>query len=831
MRFAFDDFVLDEETFELRRDGAVVAMEPQVFDVLRHLVANHHRVVERTELLDRVWGDHFVSDSALSTRIKQARQAIGDDGRSQRLIRTSHGRGFRFVAPVDRQETGATSTTGATGSPGPDPPGPEPAPTARHPIRRPRPVLVHGREADTAAIVDRLDGRRLVTLVGVGGIGKTHLLHHLGQHLADRYEHGAVAVELAPVRSGEAVTSVLLEAIGGGDRPSADPTEAALSWLGSRRVLLLIDNAEHVATDVAQLCRAILQRCPGVDVVVTSRERLNVMGESVHPIGPLDHRTSVELFIERAYDHGAAVEPDRTDVDELCRRLDGVPLALEIMAARAPLLSVADLVADLERHLAASHVHGDERHRSLEAALRWSLDGLAERERRLLEDLTVFAGSFDLEAAEAVSELDSVTEPLLHLCRCSLVVPNPGGSVSRFRLLEPVRLFASSSGAAVDRAQARHLAHYLDVAERADALVDSTAIDRGLELFATEWSNIGAAFEAAEDAGDVRAMTRLVTATANYAEARLLAEVHRWAERAHLITEKLGAEPDPVLVANLARFLVHRAELDRMGELLSGVDRGHPSPHVTMAFIGWDWYHGRLDEVFGAIDPAIERSDPGGYWELTLIMLRVMASPSIGEHPTHLLDRLEASGLAAGRTGRLFVHIARGVRAQWDGRPEEAVTELDAAVGAAEALGTAGFAQVLDSIRTSSSRRLGDAGRAASAVADSIRRGLGTGGRSIVADNLGAAAAVLLDGGRADVAAQTLAARRAAGYRHPTERESSLRQRIDRALDHEALAAAEQRGRSLGLDAMIPLILAALDAIAVEGNQVGDAAGRTGQDP
>lgn len=821
MRYAFDDLVLDDETFELRRDGELVAVEPQVFDVLRHLIVHRDRVVEKTELLDSVWGDQFVSESALSTRIKQARQAVGDDGKRQQVIRTAHGRGYRFVAAVATDgEAGSGGGSAAVDGAGPDGDGAMPDTTTigQRAIRRPRPVgAIQGRDAMAAAIERRLDTRRLVTLVGMGGIGKTHLLHHLGHRLADRYADGAVLVELAPVRSGGAVGAALLDAVGGTDRAAVEPAEAAVDWLADRRVLLLIDNAEHVRSEVAELCRTILRRCDGIELVVTSRERLNVVGESVQPVGPLSDEAATALFVDRAYDAGVDLDGDRSDVRELCARLDGVPLAIEILAARAPLLSITDLAADLERNLGATHLDGDEHHRTLEAAMRSSFDSLAELERRLLEDLTVFAGSFDLDAAEVVSGLDAVTEPLLDLCRRSLVVANPGASDSRFRLLEPVRLFAASTNAAIDDARQRHADHYLAVAEWADEVLRTAAIDDGLDRLTIEWPNLRAAFETAEQTGDVDAMTRLLLASVNYAEARILVEVHDWADRVDAAARSADRELTPELLATRARFAVHHAELDLADRLLDEVEPTLTSNHVRMGFIARDWYRGRIDDVLDRLDPAIEEArGDGGYWELSLTMLRVMASPAAGQRPEHLVDRLTALA-GGGPTPALFARLAAAVRLHWSGRPEEAIAVLDEAIALAEARGHTGFAQLGHLLRTGSQRAAGDRRRAAADVASSLARGLESGGQSIVVDSLTAAAAILVDGGRPELAARILASRQAAGYRSGGADHGPLIDRVTEVLGQEEIAVALEEGRRLELAAAITLAVDGLRELAAGG--------------
>ncbi|MEM7326164.1 MAG: winged helix-turn-helix domain-containing protein [Actinomycetota bacterium] len=817
MPFWFNGYELDEGTIELRLGGEPVPIEPQVFDVLRYLVDNRDRVVPKTELLDAVWGDQFVSESALTTCIKQARQAVGDNGRDQRVIKTSHGKGYRFIAVVvDRAAPASETVTEAAPSDDDD----ELSAVAVPPHRPALRVPLMGREADVSVIKRRIADRRLVTLVGMGGIGKTHLLRHLDHALAADYDGGSVLVELAPLRSGDALGPALVDLVPGADTSTGDPIEVFLGWLKPRRCLLLLDNAEHVASDAADLCRQVMDRCPGVDLVVTSRVGLGLAGESIHPVGPLELDAAVSLFVERAFDGGADLDPDQPELRTLCRKLDGVPLAIEIVAARAPLLSVADLTANLERHLAASHPAEDARHHTLAATLRWSLDDLGSRERRVLEEFTAFAGSFDLAAADAVASVDDVTDSLLDLCRRSLVVPGPQNETSRFRLLEPVRLFAAESTeadepSAAGAARLRHAEYYRDLAARADRWISSHALDRGMVTMTLEWPNIRAAFHTFASDQNVDAMTELVVATGSYASARLTVEVFRWAERTYELVQHTGVAPSPELLAILAGSGANVVELERVNQLMAAIDPTHPSPHVRQARIVQDWYQGRMDSVIHLLDRALEEHNgEGGYWESTFLVLRILPAFGPDRRSPDLLDRLEALAATDGMSGALFAQVGRGVRLAWLGRPDLATVELDQAVATAEAFGAAGMAQVLHSLRSSTHQETGEQDRAAEVLAEWIERAVVSGGWSMAAESLGWAAIVLTDGGRADVAAQIMAARRAAGYRYHQQYEERLESQINDALEPADRAERVELGGRLGLVAAVELALDELKDLA-----------------
>ncbi len=331
-----------------------------------------------------------------------------------------------------------------------------------------------GRDQELAEIVGLLDRHRLVTLTGFGGMGKTRLAAAAAAEASHRYPDGVFFVGLAPLDDGSQVGAATFEAVGiaagnlGGD---VSPHVAAARALCGLDALLVLDNCEHVVDDIAELVDELLDLGERPAVLATSREALDIEGEHVHRVAPLavdEHGTgpAVELFVQRARAAGRDVDAADPAVARIVRRLDGMPLAIELAAARSATLDLSDLADRLDREL---DVLGSRRrrgrHQSLDAVLRWSWDLLDEPSRTLLSELSTFAGGFTLEAAEAVCrDPDAVVERLDGLARGSLVDPSTAPGGARYRMLEPVRQFGSRHLPPGERAavMGRHLDWWLE---------------------------------------------------------------------------------------------------------------------------------------------------------------------------------------------------------------------------------------------------------------------------------------------------------------------------------------------------------------------------------
>jgi predicted ATPase/class 3 adenylate cyclase/DNA-binding CsgD family transcriptional regulator len=338
-----------------------------------------------------------------------------------------------------------------------------------------------GRDAHLEAVAGDLAAARVVTLTGVGGIGKTRLAVEVGRGSQTAWRDGVWFAALDTIDTPDAMLRALLGLLGIEPRSRPD-LESLIDGLRFRESLLILDNCEHLLDAVAEATNAIVSSCPGVRVLATSREPLDVEGERVRRVGSLAtdrDGASVALFHLRAEEAGASLDVDR-DMDavvRICRRLDGIPLAIELAAARARSLrpaEIAERLDDMFRLLTGGRRVRTERHRTLRATLEWSYDLLGAPERAVLDRLSIFAGSFALDAVGAVAAgepvlPDDIVDIIDRLVSRSLLVPVGDVDETRFRLLEPVRHLAAEKLAGrgeTDSARHAHTQWYLELMVR-----------------------------------------------------------------------------------------------------------------------------------------------------------------------------------------------------------------------------------------------------------------------------------------------------------------------------------------------------------------------------
>ncbi|SNS22436.1 Predicted ATPase [Geodermatophilus saharensis] len=454
----------------------------------------------------------------------------------------------------------------AAARPGTGPEGPPAPPVPVLPL--PAAPLV-GRDAELAEVTGllRSGATRLLTLTGPGGVGKTTLALAAARALAPDFPDGVTLVELAPVREARLVLPELARALGG-RQLAGDVADAVAARLGGRRHLVVLDNVEHVL-DAAPDVAALLARCGGLAVLATSRAALRVRAERERPLGPLpvperpDAATvaaspAARLFLDRAAAAGRTVALDdaAADVAAICRRLDGLPLALELAAAHARYLPPSALLGRLDDALGAGRSRDlPERQRTMRAALDWSHELLTAGEQALLRRLAVFAGGFDLDAARAVAGGADVVPQLGGLVEQSLVVVEDGPA-ARYRLLEPVRQYAAARLAASGEADAvaeRATAAVLDLADGARTGLTGPEQGPWLDRLERDHGNLAAALGRLVAAGRAADVARLTEATWLY-----------WAVRGNAV-EGLGwvtrVSRDGLAPADDARLLLGLAAL------------------------------------------------------------------------------------------------------------------------------------------------------------------------------------------------------------------------------------------------------------------------------
>jgi predicted ATPase/DNA-binding SARP family transcriptional activator len=388
-----------------------------------------------------------------------------------------------------------------------------------------------GRDADLRAVADALARSPVVTLVGPGGIGKTQLA------LAAAAGQGCV-IELAEIASPSDVPRVVADALGVTQHPGRTLTESIVAVLRSRTTLLVVDNCEHVIDGAAALVRAVVAGCTGVRVLATARERLAIGDEQVLVVEPLEPAAAAELFHARAVAADLTYDPSacRHEVDEICGRLDGIPLAIELAAARTRSHRPADLVARLDDRLRVTGGRrtGAARHRTLRAAIQWSYDLLTPAERALLRCLSVFNAPFDVSAAEAVTDQPGVDDLLGDLVERSMVTVAFGPSGRRFRLLETMREFAAErlgEHGDTDLTAGRHARWCLREVTHIHHLLTGTCELEGVARLAELWPNLRAAVRWSCAAGDARLADALVRAVVTELPLRGRQEIGVWAEQ------------------------------------------------------------------------------------------------------------------------------------------------------------------------------------------------------------------------------------------------------------------------------------------------------------
>jgi predicted ATPase/DNA-binding winged helix-turn-helix (wHTH) protein len=484
-----------------------VRLGGRAFDILTALVERAGEVVGKQELIARAWPATYVEEANLKIQVSALRRALGDGQGDNRYIITVVGRGYNFVAPIHEEEPSRAS------------PPPTTVPTAPHNLPCATTRMI-GREEIVTTLVTQLSNQRLVTVVGPGGIGKTTVGLAVAERMNRAYEHGVWLADLAPLRDPGLVPSAVATVLGL-EIHTGDPLPALVAALRDNRMLLMLDNCEHVIDAAASLAAAVLSGAPGVKFLATSREPLGVLGERVRHLGPLGSPEpsstltaaeaaafpAVQLFVERVtgiVEDFALTDANASLVVAICRRLDGLPLAIEFAASRVEALGIEGLAARLDdRLLGAQRRASMPRHRTMQAVIDWSYGLLSQDEQRSFRALGIFTGGFTVEAASAVATDTGTTDTdaidrVADLVARSLVVADASGTKPRFRLLDTTRAFAieklDESGER-ERIARNHAECYRDLFERAEREVLARPPGEWLADYALEIDNLRAALD------------------------------------------------------------------------------------------------------------------------------------------------------------------------------------------------------------------------------------------------------------------------------------------------------------------------------------------------
>jgi predicted ATPase/DNA-binding winged helix-turn-helix (wHTH) protein len=531
----------------LTRSGTPVDLGARAFDILIALVSRPNEVISKKELLSRVWPDVTVEESSLRFHMASLRKVLGDGKDGARYIATLSGRGYCFVAPVSRSSRDAPVGTVSKGFPYANLPG--------------RLAHMVGRDEDVLRISNHLIAARFVSIVGIGGVGKTTVAIAVGNHLREAFTDAVLIADLSMLSDPSLVATAIASMLGLSIQ-SEDATPALIAYLRSRRMLLILDTCEHLIDAVAALTSQIYTNAPEVHILATSREVLQVEGEHVYRLDTLAcppedaevvsaaARTfpAPRLFIERATASGARLDLSDTEVAvvvRICRKLDGVALAIELAARRVEAYGLHQTETLLDQHLTLlllGHRSSTPRQKTLQATLDWSYQLLSELERVVLRRLAVFVGHFTLDAALAIVSSSDIDQSralgaIESLVGKSMIVTRPIGAMMRYRLLDTTRAYIRNI--AIDESEAaevaaRHATYYRAWLEQSGSEWSTLSTGAERSPYFAAVNNARSALEwCLGESGDVNLGVKLAAAAVPvFLAMSLLPECYRWSQRA-----------------------------------------------------------------------------------------------------------------------------------------------------------------------------------------------------------------------------------------------------------------------------------------------------------
>jgi predicted ATPase/DNA-binding winged helix-turn-helix (wHTH) protein len=615
----------------LYQGDVALRLGSRALDILIVLVERAGEVVSKRDLIARVWPDVVVDESSLRVQLVSLRRALGDGQAGARYVTNVPGRGYCFVAPVSRAAT----------------PGRLQA-TAEQPIAASKPVSGYdtqlpaqltrmvGREDAVRTISSQLACQRFVSIVGPGGMGKTTVAVSVSHVFVAEFEVPACFVDLGALTTPDLVAATIASALGVVVQ-SANALPSLMAFLLERRLLLVLDCCEHVVEATATLAERIFRDAPQVHILATSREKLRVEGEHVHRLTPLEsppdeegltaakalEYSAVQLFVERAAagDNGFELsDGDASIVADICRKLDGIALAIELVAGRVDAYGIRGTAEFLNNRfglLWQSRRTALPRHQTLKAMLDWSYRLLTAFEQTVLCRLSLFVGTFCLDAARSIVADDDVDEARVVDAVGSLVAKSlasaekAGDATMRYRLLDTTRAYVTeklAESGEMDVIARRHVSYFCEFLEGANAADCHDLVECAQQL-----GNVRAALDwSFSDRGDPCVGTALVAASAPlFLQLSLLSECRRWTERAVTPIESasLGSRREMELQASLGlssmfttgnREEVHSA-LTRALELAESL---HEPYHQLRLLGGLNIFLTRIGDFRGALKVA-----------------------------------------------------------------------------------------------------------------------------------------------------------------------------------------------------------------------------------
>jgi len=671
--YAYQDWEIDLARRELRLLGARVPIGSRAFEIIEVLVEAAGDTINKYDLMKRVWPGAIVEENTLQFHISAVRKALGSD---RGMLKTVFGRGYSLLGKWAIRESAPAHTDAL-----------EQSHVVGQRYLNNLPAAVSqmiGRAAAVKELQDFLDAYRVVTLTGLGGVGKTTLALEVARSISATFQGDVVLVELASLSDPSLVPSAVATSLGQQLGADQITSRSVAQSIGRRRLLLVLDNCEHLIDAAAQLAETLVHTCAGVSILATSREPLRIEGEDVYYVPPLDvpplegsatdrsprdalQHSAVVLFIARTRHHSnfSPKEENLSAIAEICQHLDGIPLAIEFAAARAATLGVQHVAARLNDRfalLAGARRTALPRHQTLRATLDWSYELLSESEQRLLRQLAVFPGGFTVEAAAAMAgagESEALEERISSLVWKSLLTLVQSTDGPRWRLLETIRAYALeklAENGETERAARRHAEFFRDLFARAENVPLVTLDD--IPRYVREIDNVRTALDWAFSPGGDNAVG--VALTAAYAPVwlylSLTAECRDRVERAR---DKLDAAADlnPKLRAQLLTSL-------GLVQNYTGVEDEGTGPALTEAL--------NIGESLN--DPEVQLQALYAIWTHAFIHGKLSAAQKLAERFALIAPR------APDPAGALVADRLMGSTNHYGGNHQQAQHHLESAI-------------------------------------------------------------------------------------------------------------------------------------------------------